>query len=82
MSTPERMSVEFFIGWCVDQHHDDDERGEITGGDDSLPAYIQAMWDEVVDQLDDSTWEKVAIAMWHVYDPHHVMHKSHPLGVV
>lgn len=77
--SPEKMSVEFFVAWAVEQHHDDESRGEVTGGSESLPAYIQAMFDEVVDMLSESAWEEVATAMWHVYDPHHVMHDAHPL---
>lgn len=74
---PEKMSVEFFVGWIRDQFHDDDERET----DDPL-KYSQMMWDEVVDMLSEAAWEEVAMAMWHVYDPNHVMHKMHPIEEV
>jgi hypothetical protein len=70
------MSVDFFIGWCVDQHHDDDERDRF--GDDSLQTYIRAMFEEAVDMISEEAWEELSRAMWHTYDPNHDMHTHHP----
>lgn len=74
----DRMSVDFFSGWLRDQWHDDSEWRE-ENPDKGESDYIEEHWTEVIDMLPEAAWEEVAKAMWHVYDPHHVMHDFHPI---